>query len=113
MTNRLPPPAHAPGPWLLRPSGEIVAQAWLGKRDDYICRMPISSLAEAAEMGPAQMGNAHLIVAAPLLLQRCKMALIDAEEALAHPERASTYNWRSIAYDLREVIAAAEGRTTD
>lgn len=61
--------AHTPGPWLLRPNGEITAQTWVEKWDNYICRMPFSSLEEAAEIGATQLPNAHLIAAAPELRQ--------------------------------------------
>ena len=50
---------------------------------------------------------ARLFVAAPKLLQRCRMALADAEAAIEDPASVAGYNWKSIAEDLRSVITAA------
>jgi hypothetical protein len=67
--------AHTPGPWVLCNNGEIKAQNNIGLRYDYVCRMPFDSLAEAEEMGPSQLPNAHLIAAAPELLDACRLVL--------------------------------------
>lgn len=71
------PPAHTPVPWILCPNGEIKAQAWVGKWDDYICRMPFGSMREAEELGPSRLADAHFIVRAcnshDDLLEACEL----------------------------------------
>ena len=73
-------PAHTPGPWVLRENGEIKAQAWVGKSDDYICAMPFNSPTEAREMGEHQIANGRLIAAAPDLLEVARSAAVAFEE---------------------------------
>jgi len=52
--------------------------------------------------------DAQLMAAAPILLQRLKMSLKDAEDAIESPSAAVHFNWVSIAEDIRYVIALAE-----
>ena len=93
MANSKPTsPAHVPGPWVLRPNGEIKAEAWIGKWDDYICKMPFSSLEEASELSVRQLPNARLIAAAPELLEACEVGCAVLQELSHHPGfRQSSY----------------------
>ncbi len=74
--------AHTPGPWVLCDNGEIKAQSYIGKWDDYVCQMPFSSLREAGEMGPDHLPNARLIAAAPDLQIAASVALDAMTELL-------------------------------
>lgn len=80
MTNAKTSSAYTPGPWVLTESGRIRQQAIIGKWDDDICQMPFSSTKEAEEMGPQQLANAHLIAAAPELVEAAKEALMILSE---------------------------------
>src|SRR5262245_61078371 len=82
MENQATESAHTPGPWVVRPNGEIKAHAWGEKWADYVCRMPFSSREEARELGPSHLPNAHIIAAAPDLLDACRLAVVSMKEAL-------------------------------
>ena len=98
-------PAHTPGPWVLRSNGEITAQTWVGKWDDYICRMPFNSLEEAAEIGAMQLSNARLIAAAPELLEVLRMAREQCERLPDDPETDL------LVHTIEAIIAKARGKT--
>src|SRR5437016_1076 len=100
--------AHTPGPWFstkLAPEFCSHNEMFRISSDaDYpdVADVFFRNTDEEAE------ANARLIAAAPELLERCKMSLADADAALASPEEVADYNWKSIADDLRELIAKAE-----
>ena len=89
------------------------------KREEQLLHAAEAAVAEWAEniippddkelITEEDRANARLVAAAPELLERCKMALADAEAAIANPSEVVDYNWPSIAEDLRAVIAKADG----
>lgn len=84
---------HTPGPWTLAPcshGGLILRRGDAIGRDTHI-QSSLQILPEA---------DAHLIAAAPDLLQACKVAFV----ALAAPE------WGEVQDQIRAAIAKAEGR---
>jgi hypothetical protein len=110
MENKKTTPAPTPGPWVWQENGVIKAERDVGKWDDYICRMPFSSLEEAKEIGAQQIPNARLIAAAPELLEACEMSLQDAKDALSGDWQPTKEGWGSIIEHLNRVIAKAYGK---
>lgn len=55
--------------------------------------------------------NAHLIIAAPELLERCRMSLQDARDALSGDWEPTAEGWQATIENLEAVIAKAEGKT--
>jgi hypothetical protein len=96
--------AHTPGPWMSFDSGTLVISASPG--DLLIADLDVSEVDTNAE----REANAHLIAAAPELLQ----ALRDAAEHLDFCGYGDAYE-REVAGDLRQritaAIAKAEGRS--
>jgi hypothetical protein len=107
METTLTASAHTPGPWVLCDNGEIKAQRDIGRWDDYVCRMPFSSLPEAREMGPSQIPNARLIVAAPRLLEACWLALDEIGQWVEVMGGAEDPRTRQALAALNEAIAKA------
>jgi len=102
-------PAHTAGPWFISYSEN--PDVYRGQEHLMIVDEPTHTCVADIETKTEAEANACLIAAAPELLERAKMSLADAEEALAHPEKVAGYNWQSIADDIRMIIAKAEGRS--
>ena len=102
--------AHTAGPWHIRGDSPLLNGFDVGSNHVSIAHVEGWFEDDKATIAEAQ-ANADLIAAAPELLERAKMSLADAEDALAHPEKVAGYNWQSIADDIRMIIAKAEGRS--
>jgi hypothetical protein len=117
--------AHTPGPWVWVENGEIKAQRDVGKWDDYICRMPFSSLQEAEEISPTQIPNARLIAVAPELIELAKSARNAFAERIASLKEQlleasfdtddindQIGHYQYLKKKVEGVIAKAEGKTS-
>jgi hypothetical protein len=102
-------PAPTPGPWKYWHVPDSNHSFVIKDNGNLPYEIICSIEAVNRKMPAERTANAWLLAAAPELLLRCKMSLADAEAALANPIEVADYNWQSIADDLREVIAKAEG----
>ena len=91
--------AHTPGPWALQNGNEICA---LNEHE--------SLIAEVFDGAEQWRDNGRLLAAAPTLLDRCKMSLQDAKDALGGKWVPTAEGWQSIIDDLTSVIARAGKR---
>ncbi len=91
-----PSPPFTPGPWRVCNHNEIVAN---DAHETYI--------ADIYDENGDWRANAKLIAAAPELLERCRMGLHDARDALSGDWEPCEEGWLAIIKDLEAVIARA------
>lgn len=109
-------PMHTPGPWKIRPSGNIVAG--LGERENYVtvCTPIMESMFVDADTKKA---NVRLIAAAPELLaalQECIKYMPTEVISLANLPLADDVRIRpefSAYFAARAAIAKATGQQSD
>jgi len=95
-------PAYTPGPWTATPLNDEEFDVM----SDETHIATVYGTGTQSEDG----ANARLIASAPALLDRCKMHLHDAKDALSGDWIPTAEGWQSIIDDLEEVIAKADRR---
>ena len=92
-----------PGPW--RATKAACKEIYGLEEHDAVIGAEAGPMIADVCPGPESVANARLIAAAPELLQRCKMSLIDAENALADTDFVmEEWNWQSIIDDLIRIL---------
>jgi hypothetical protein len=88
--------------------GKQLAYDVFDTRADDIAVIPMASMFSANN--EQAKANAHLIAAAPELLEYCKMLQEDCETMVEDPTYGEAWDWDLTARNLRNVIANAEGK---
>lgn len=98
--NNVPSPAHAPGPWFVdrqSPYSALCIKPYPGR---IVCDIQGTDAESEA--------NARLIAAAPKMLERLKLAVKDARDAISGAWKPTTDGGQSIIQGIQSVIDEAE-----
>jgi hypothetical protein len=100
--------AHTPGPWQINrgADGELQIYTLVGQSPTVIADL----FGYDPDSTEEYEANARLMAAAPDLLERCRMSLQDARDALDGEWKPTPEGWQSIIDDLEAVLAKATGR---